>query len=80
MTFRCIGLFLQESTFQLPKLLFPPQYGETDTGLKRGNPLRLCPEMMEKLRRMWLNHGVSDEIAHKMESVHLYMQTPWSAL
>ena len=62
------------------KPFFPHQYGETDTGLKRGNPLRLCPEMMEKLRRMWLNHGVSDEIAHKMESVHLYMATPWASL
>ena len=56
------------------------QYGETDAGLKRGNPLRLCPEMMAKLRRMWLNHGVCDEIAHKMESVHMYMATPWASL
>ena len=60
--------------------LLTSQYGETDAGLKRGNPLRLCPEMMAKLRRMWLNHGVCDEIAHKMESVHMYMATPWASL
>ena len=60
--------------------LLTSQYGETDAGLKRGNPLRLCPDMMAKLRRMWLNHGICDEIAHKMESVHMYMATPWASL
>ena len=46
----------------------------------RGNPLRLCPEMMAKLRRLWLNHGLTDEVVHRMESVHMYMANRWSEL
>jgi E3 ubiquitin-protein ligase UBR2 len=56
------------------------QYGETDSGLRRGNPLTLCPELLDKLRKMWLNHGVAEEIAHRMESSHMFMATPWNNL
>ena len=44
------------------------EYGETDFGLKRGNPLRLCPERLRKIHQMWVNHGIPEEISHAMSS------------
>ena len=56
--------------------LIPPpyldEYGETDIGLKRGNPLRLCPEKYRKIYKMWLNHSIPEEISHNLESNQLY--------
>ena len=85
-----VGLFLRVRECKLVLMAgskgcfyVPPyvdRYGETDSGLKRGNPLRLCPELMGKLQRMWLNHGIAEEIAHRMETTHMYMATPWNNL
>jgi len=44
------------------------QYGESDQGLKRGNPLTLCTERYKKLHRIWLNHGISEEVIRNLES------------
>ena len=38
------------------------QYGETDQGLKRGNPLTLFPERYARLHRLWQNHGIAEEV------------------
>ncbi|MPC24345.1 E3 ubiquitin-protein ligase UBR2 [Portunus trituberculatus] len=43
-------------------------YGETDQGLKRGNPLHLDATQYSKLHAMWLSHSIPDTIAHTMES------------
>lgn len=39
------------------------EYGETDQGLRRGNPLRLCPARYSKIHLTWLGHGLHEEIA-----------------
>ncbi|XP_058984354.1 E3 ubiquitin-protein ligase UBR1 isoform X3 [Musca domestica] len=39
------------------------EYGETDQGLRRGNPLRLCPARYSKIHLSWLGHGLHEEIA-----------------
>lgn len=39
------------------------EYGETDQGLRRGNPLRLCPARYSKIHLTWLSHGLHEEIA-----------------
>ncbi|XP_037087189.1 E3 ubiquitin-protein ligase UBR2-like [Pollicipes pollicipes] len=53
------------------KALFPPPYvdrfGEVDQGLRRSNPLTLQLEQYAKLNRLWLSHGVSDEVTRYME-------------
>jgi E3 ubiquitin-protein ligase UBR2 len=55
-------------------------YGETDQGLRRGNPLHLCRESYKKLHLLWLSHGIHEEIARKTESTtHMY-QVQWSHL
>ncbi|XP_054719736.1 E3 ubiquitin-protein ligase UBR2-like [Uloborus diversus] len=43
------------------------EYGETDQGLFRGNPLHLCPERYEELHELWLSHNVPERVSHNME-------------
>ena len=68
-----IGLFLRIRDCQIVYLgrnkgclVLPPyldEYGETDQGLRRGNPLRLCPARYSKIHLTWLGHGLHEEIA-----------------
>lgn len=37
-------------------------------GLRRGNPLHLCPERYERLRMLWLSHGVHERIARGLDA------------
>ncbi|XP_035225375.1 E3 ubiquitin-protein ligase UBR2-like [Stegodyphus dumicola] len=43
------------------------EYGETDQGLFRGNPLHLCSERYEELHELWLSHNVPERVSHNME-------------
>uniref|UniRef100_W8AD24 E3 ubiquitin-protein ligase n=1 Tax=Ceratitis capitata TaxID=7213 RepID=W8AD24_CERCA len=52
------------------------QYGETDMGLRRGNPLRLCPERYQKLQLTWLSHGLYEEIARLNDNTSV-VPTQW---
>jgi putative uncharacterized protein (fragment) len=42
------------------------EYGETDQGLIRGNPLQLCDSSYKELHRLWLRHGIPEQIAHAL--------------
>ncbi|KAK9886902.1 hypothetical protein WA026_019159 [Henosepilachna vigintioctopunctata] len=56
-------------------------YGETDQGLKRGNPLKLCRERYKKLQLLWSSHGILEEIARALESSsHIVGATQWHHL
>lgn len=55
-------------------------YGETDQGLRRGNPLRLCHERYRKLQLLWLGHGIHEEIARAIESSSNLIATQWQHL
>lgn len=52
------------------------EYGETDQGLRRGNPLKLCYERYEKIQMLWLSHSLHEEIARTTDSNTMYT-TPW---
>lgn len=52
-------------------------YGETDQGLRRGNPLHLCQERYKKLHLMWLSHGIHEEIVRRTESGQNQFATQW---
>lgn len=56
------------------------KYGETDQGLRRGNPLKLCPERYQKLNLLWLNHGLHEDIARSAESINNVIPTQWQHL
>lgn len=68
----------QRGTFVSPPYL--DDYGETDMGLRRGNPLRLCEERYRKLQTLWLSHSIHEEIARAIESNSPVITTQWHHL
>lgn len=77
----CEVLFLaspHRGCFMTPPYL--DDYGETDQGLRRGNPLKLCPERYKKLHTTWLNHSIHEEIARYIESSNNIIATQWHHL
>nr|XP_023026641.1 E3 ubiquitin-protein ligase UBR2-like [Leptinotarsa decemlineata] len=77
----CEVLFLaapHRGCFVTPPYL--DDYGETDQGLRRGNPLRLCRERYKKLQTLWLSHGVHEEIARSIETSSHIVATQWNLL
>ncbi|XP_054160724.1 E3 ubiquitin-protein ligase UBR2-like isoform X2 [Oppia nitens] len=63
--------------------LAPPyidEYGETDQGLIRGNPLHLCESSYAKLHKIWLRHGIPEQIAHALETSSNLAAFNWQLL
>ncbi|KAG8560946.1 hypothetical protein GDO81_015191 [Engystomops pustulosus] len=56
------------------------EYGETDPGLKRGNPLRLSHERYRKLHLMWQQHCIIEEIARSLEINQTFFGFNWNLL
>ncbi|XP_053331248.1 E3 ubiquitin-protein ligase UBR1 isoform X2 [Spea bombifrons] len=56
------------------------EYGETDPGLKRGNPLRLSHERYQKLHQLWQQHCIVEEIARSLEISQIFFGFNWSLL
>ncbi|XP_075982442.1 E3 ubiquitin-protein ligase UBR2-like, partial [Anticarsia gemmatalis] len=54
-------------------------YGETDQGLRRGNPLHLCPDRYEAMRMLWLSHGLHERIARALDT-NVLVTTTWQNL
>lgn len=71
-------LGLSKGSFVLPPYL--DKYGETDQGLRRGNPLTLCPERYAKLHLLWLNHCLHEDIARSAEASNSVVPTQWQHL
>lgn len=65
------------STYPAPYL---DDYGETDPQLGRGNPLHLCPERYTKLRYLWLQHCIPEEIARSLEVLNVMFAFEWHTL
>lgn len=71
-------LGLSKGTFMSAPYL--DEYGETDQGLRRGNPLHLCKERLSKLHLMWLGHGLLEDIARATEGTNSAIITQWQHL
>ena len=56
------------------------EYGETDQGLRRGNPMRLCRDKYKQLNQLWLGHELHEAIARAIESSNNLMSTQWHHL
>lgn len=52
-------------------------YGETDSGLRRGNPLFLCRERLRNLNKLWLRHGIPETIVHSLEANSSWLDFEW---
>ncbi|KAL3874810.1 hypothetical protein ACJMK2_037773 [Sinanodonta woodiana] len=55
-------------------------YGETDQGLRRGNPLHLCTEGYRNLQRLWMTHAIPETVAHNLESNAHLLTIDWQHL
>ncbi|EFN77425.1 E3 ubiquitin-protein ligase UBR2 [Harpegnathos saltator] len=74
----CDVLFLRSptrGTHMCPPYL--DEYGETDQGLRRGNPLHLCHEKYRRLNYIWLSHELHESIARAIESSSSMVPTQW---
>uniref|UniRef100_A0A6I8NA37 E3 ubiquitin-protein ligase n=2 Tax=Ornithorhynchus anatinus TaxID=9258 RepID=A0A6I8NA37_ORNAN len=56
------------------------EYGETDPGLKRGNPLHLSRERYRKLHLLWQQHCIVEEIARSQETNQILFGFNWQLL
>ncbi|XP_048259504.1 E3 ubiquitin-protein ligase UBR2-like isoform X2 [Haliotis rufescens] len=86
-----IGIFLRVRDCQILLLagktkgcfIAPPyldNYGETDQGLRRGNPLRLCEEKYRGLQKLWFSHAIPETIAHNLEFNSNFTAIEWQNL
>lgn len=55
-------------------------YGETDPGMRRGNPMYLCPARYRKVEKLWHTHSVAEEVAHYLESNRNLLSIDWTNL
>ncbi|KAM4607650.1 LOW QUALITY PROTEIN: E3 ubiquitin-protein ligase UBR2 [Polymixia lowei] len=55
-------------------------YGETDQGLRRGNPLHLCRDRYRKIERLWHQHSITEEIGHAQEANQTLVGIDWQHL
>ncbi|KAG8443710.1 hypothetical protein GDO86_009037 [Hymenochirus boettgeri] len=77
----CQVLFLAGKTkgcFYAPPYL--DDYGETDQGLRRGNPLHLCKERFKKIQKLWQQHSITEEIGHAQEANQTLTGIEWQHL
>ena len=77
----CEILFLRSpnrGAFACPPYL--DEYGETDQGLRRGYPLKLCDDKYKQLNLLWLGHGLHEAIARAIEASSNHMSTQWQHL
>ncbi|CAJ0921749.1 unnamed protein product [Ranitomeya imitator] len=93
-TYTCgsgMGIFLRVRECQVLFLagktkgcFYPPpyldDYGETDQGLRRGNPLHLCKERFKKIQKLWQQHSVTEEIGHAHEANQTLAGIEWQHL
>ncbi|XP_041922736.1 E3 ubiquitin-protein ligase UBR2 isoform X6 [Alosa sapidissima] len=93
-TFSCgagVGIFLRVRESQVLFLAgktkgcfyAPPyldDYGETDQGLRRGNPLHLCRERYRKIQKLWRQHSITEEIGHAQEANQTLVGIDWQHL
>ena len=59
-------LFEQNGTFLYSPYL--DSHGEVDIGLRKGRPQRLHRQRYDELRKQWLQHGISNLVARKIEA------------
>ena len=55
-------------------------YGESDMGLKRGNPLKLDASAYDDLQKMWLGNGIPDRIARAFDDDVMVIKSDWNLL
>ena len=52
-------------------------YGESDQGLRRGNPLKLEDSMYDDLKKTWLTNDIPDRISKSFDDEVLVIRAVW---
>ncbi|XP_076464873.1 E3 ubiquitin-protein ligase UBR2-like isoform X2 [Babylonia areolata] len=57
-------------------------YGESDQGLRRGNPLTLCPDQYSLINKIWSGHNITQTIARYMnqDTTNGFLSIEWNHL
>uniref|UniRef100_A0A1I8B9X3 E3 ubiquitin-protein ligase n=1 Tax=Meloidogyne hapla TaxID=6305 RepID=A0A1I8B9X3_MELHA len=53
------------------------EFGETDPGFRRGNPMRLNKELYWKIQRQWLHQEIAEEVLNQYELNHRNIAFDW---
>ena len=53
------------------------EFGETDEGMRRGNPLTFSQDLWEDLNTMWLNNDVPDRISRRFDGDYVTIRASW---
>ncbi|CAJ0578381.1 unnamed protein product, partial [Mesorhabditis spiculigera] len=53
------------------------EFGETDVGFRRGNPLHLNREQYNKLRQLWIHQGLMEEVVNQFDLDHRNYGYDW---
>uniref|UniRef100_A0A8R1IPE3 E3 ubiquitin-protein ligase n=1 Tax=Caenorhabditis japonica TaxID=281687 RepID=A0A8R1IPE3_CAEJA len=54
------------------------EFGEVDQGFRRGNPLHLNRELYQKLKTLWLQQGITEEVVNYNEIDYRNVQYDWA--
>ncbi|KAF1770368.1 hypothetical protein GCK72_002186 [Caenorhabditis remanei] len=54
------------------------EFGEVDQGFRRGNPLHLNSELYQKLKSLWLQQGITEEVVNYNEIDYRNVQYDWA--
>ncbi|TKR63505.1 hypothetical protein L596_027324 [Steinernema carpocapsae] len=53
------------------------EFGETDPGFKRGNPLHLNKELYAKTQQLWLHQRITEEVVSQYDINYRYITMEW---
>ncbi|KAH7722004.1 Zinc finger in N-recognin family protein [Aphelenchoides avenae] len=53
------------------------EFGETDSGFRRGNPLHLNADLYWKIQRLWLHQEIAEEVLNQYEINHRNIAFEW---
>ncbi|KAI1713887.1 ATP-dependent clp protease adaptor protein clpS domain-containing protein [Ditylenchus destructor] len=53
------------------------EFGETDPGFRRGNPMHLNTELYWKLQRVWMYQEIAEEVVYSYDSNHRNIALEW---
>jgi E3 ubiquitin-protein ligase UBR2 len=53
------------------------EFGETDAGFRRGNPLHLNAELYWKIQRLWIHQEIAEEVLNQYEINHRNFALEW---
>ncbi|XP_076803033.1 E3 ubiquitin-protein ligase UBR2-like [Clavelina lepadiformis] len=74
----CTIFLLNENKGSFRSAPYLDEHGETDRGLRRGNPMKLNEERVKELNLIWLSHAIPEQIARDVEANRSLSNFNWT--